>query len=122
MSSTKEHNALLRQSQEVGVRESEVGEESVVESVVREKDGVDDGGDEDGNIEDGDAGNQFESEGTDGQEAGKLLVPGFSEEDVLTDDDEEEIGSCVVTGAFHSATSDDRHEIDYLANKKGKLF
>ena len=41
MSSTEEDNALLRHSQEVGVRESEAGEESVFESVVREKDRVD---------------------------------------------------------------------------------
>ena len=122
MSSTEEDNALLRQSQEVGVRESEVGEESVVESVVCGRDGVDDGGDEDGNIEAGDAGIQLESEGTGGHEAGEVVVPDFGEKDVLSDDDEEEIGRCAVTGSFHSATSDDRHEIDYLANKKGKLF
>ena len=90
--------------------------------MVREKDGVDDGGDEDRNIEAGDAGNQFESEGTDGQEAGEVLVAGFGEKDVLSDDEEEEIGSCVLTGSFPSATSDDRHDIDYLINKEGKLF
>ena len=57
MSSTEEDNALLRQSQEVGVRENEIGEESVVESVVRGRDGVDDGGEEDRNIEAGDVDN-----------------------------------------------------------------
>ena len=122
MSSTEEDNALLRQSQDVGVRESEIGDESVVESVVRGRDGVDDGGEEDGNIEAGDVDNQLESEETGGNEASDVVVPGFGEKDVLSDDDEEEIGSCAVTGSFHSATSDDRHEIDYLANKKGKLF
>ena len=122
MSSTEEDNALLRQSQEVGVRESEIREESVVESVVRGRDGVDDGGEEDGNNEAGDVDIQLESEETGGTEASDAVVPGFGEKDVLSDDDEEEIGSCSVTGSFHSATSEDRHEIDYLANKKGKLF
>ena len=122
MSSAEEDNALLRQSQEIGVRESEIGEESVVESVVRGRDGVDDGGEEDGNNEAGDVDNQLESEETGGHEASDTVVPGFGEKDVLSDDDEEEIGSCAVTGSFHSATSEDRHEIDYLANKKGKLF
>ena len=115
MSSTEEDNALLRQSQEVGVRESEIGRESVVESVVRGRNGVDDGGEEDGNIEDGDVDNQLESEETGGLEASDAVVPGFGEKDVLSDDDEEEVGSCALTGSFHSATSEDRHEIDYLA-------
>ena len=47
MSSTEEDNALLRQSQEVGVRESEVGEESVVESVIRGEERVPGRGNED---------------------------------------------------------------------------
>ena len=122
MSSTEEDNALLRQSQEVGVRESEIGEESVVESVVRGRDGVDDGGEEEGNNEAGGVDNQLESGETCGHEASDAVVPGFGEKDVLSDDDEEEIGSCAVTGSFLSATSEDRHEIYYLANKKGKLF
>ena len=122
MSSIEENNALLRQSQEVGVRESEIGEESVVESVVRGRDGVDDGGEEDGNIDAGDVDNQLKSEGTGGHEASDAVVPGFGEKDVLSDDDDEKIGSGAVTGSFYSATNEDRHEIDYFANKKGKLF
>ena len=32
------------------------------------------------------------------------------------------VGSCAEPASFHSATSDARHEIDYLASKKGNLF
>ena len=56
MSSTEEDNALLRQSQEVGVRESEVGEESVVESVIRGEERVSGSGNRDDSDEAGVAG------------------------------------------------------------------
>ena len=122
MSSTEEDNALLCQSQEVGLKESEAEAESVVESVVRGEERVEDGGDKDENDEAGDAGHGDEVEETGEEEAGGLPVPGFGEKDVPSGDDDEEIGSCVATGSFHSATSDDRHEMDYLAKKKSKLF
>ena len=30
--------------------------------------------------------------------------------------------SCLETGSYHSTCSEERHDLDYLARKKGKLF
>ena len=49
-------------------------------------------------------------------------LPGFGEKDSSDSMDDDDIDSCAKTGSFHSATSEDRHELDFLANKQGKLF
>ena len=47
---------------------------------------------------------------------------GFGEKDVTEDEIvEADIESCPESEYYHSATSDNRHDIDYLADKKGKL-
>ena len=122
MSSTEEDNALLRQSQEVGVRESEVGEESVVESVIRGGEIVSGGGNKD---------DSDEADVTGSLDGARHIVTGvvaettgrrFGEKDVSEDEIvEADVESYPESGSYHSATSDSRHDIDYLANKRGKL-
>ena len=108
---TEEDNALLRRSRAVGLMESEVEVESVVESVDHCGGGVSGTGDE--------------NEGGEANSCPKNLKKtcGFGEKDVTEQDvSETDVESCTETGSFHSVTSDDRHDIDYLASKKGKLF
>ena len=106
MSSTEEDGVLLRRSQEVELKESEAEVESVVESVVQGEGRVADA------VED------------DNVEVVSVIAGagqrGFGEKDSSDKDPEVEDGSCAETVSFHSATSDDRHDIDYLASKKGK--
>ena len=46
----------------------------------------------------------------------------FGEEDVTEDEIvEADVESCPESESYHSASSDNRHDIDYLADKKGKL-
>ena len=120
MSSTEEDNAVLCRSQEVGLKESEAEVESVVGSVVRVGERVSGGGSDDESGEASGGGNQGEAGVSVGH--GELHVPGFGEKAVSDDDGVEEHASIVATGSFHSATSDERHDIDYLARKKGNLF
>ena len=106
MSSTEEDGVLLRRSQEVALKESEAEVESVVESVVQGE---------------GRAVVAVENENV---EVTSVIAGaeqhGFGEKDSSDKDPEVEDGSCAETVSFHSATSDDRHDIDYLASKKGK--
>ena len=123
MSSTEEDNVLLRQSQEVGVRDSEVDVESVVESVIRGEEKVDDSGGNVGSDKASVVGGQHET----GEAVANALVAttvrGFGEKNAPEDDViEADVESCKETGSYHCATIDDRHDIDYLASKKGKLF
>ena len=113
---------MLSRSQEVGLKESEAEVESVVGSVVRGEERDDSGGN--GASDDaGIVGGQDETgEATPGA-AVTTTVCGFGEKDVPEEDViEADAESCAETGSYHSATSDDRHDIDYLASKKGKLF
>ena len=108
MSSTEEDGVLLRQSQEVALKESEAEVESVVESVVQGE----------GRIVDAVEDESVEVVPVVTAGTGKR---GFGEEDGSYEDPEVEDGSCAETAFFHSDTSDDRHNIDYLASKKCKL-
>ena len=122
MSSTEEDNALLRQSQEIGVREGEVGEESVVESVIRGEERVPVSGDRDDSDEASIAGSQNGTRQAVSGEVAETTGRGFGEKDVSEDEIvEAEVESCPESGYYHSATSDSRHDIEYLANKKGAL-
>ena len=120
MCSTEEDSALLRRSREAELVESGAEVDSVVESVVRGEERTSGGGDDD---ENGEA-----SSGGDQEEAGVLVeqaeghVPGFGDKADSSDDSSGEHESVIATGFFHSATSDDQHDIDYLARKKGNLF
>ena len=97
---------MLRRSQEVALKESEAEVESVVESVVQGE---------------GRAVVAVENENV---EVTSVIAGagqhGFGEKDSSDKDPEVEDGSCAETVSFHSATSDDRHDIDYLASKKGR--
>ena len=104
------------------MRDSEVDVESVVESVIRGEEKV---GGSDARGESDEASVTCGRDGT-GEVVSDAVVAttvrGFGEKDVLEDDViEAYIESCTETGSYHSATSDDRHDIDYLASKKGKL-
>ena len=108
MSSTEEDGVLLRHSQEVALKESEAEVESVVESVVQGEGRVVDA------VED------------ESVEVVSVVIAGagqhgFGEKDGSDKDPEVEYGSCAEIVSFHSATSDDRHNIDYLASKNGKF-
>ena len=110
MCSTEEDDALLHRSRGTEFVESEVEAESVVESVVRD-----------------------EADGAGGEEvveyaeldAGRTVVPnfpGFGEKDTSDASVGADVESCVETGSYHSVASDERHDLDYLANKRGNLF
>ena len=111
MCSTEEDSALLHRSREAELVESGAEVESVVESVVREgrEVAVDDDKEESGEASGG---------------GGVVTSHGFGEKDSSEDegpghsDDE----SYVETGSYHSTCSEERHDLDYLARKKGKLF
>ena len=106
MCSTEEDDVLCRRGGEL--LESEVEAESVVESVVRgEKDESGSGGIEEGRVASG---------------AAVSNLPGFGEKDSSDSVCDDDIESCAKTGSFHSATSEDRHELDFLANQQGNLF
>ena len=105
MSSTEEDNVLQRQSRGAGFMESELESESVGGSIIRGEKEVTGSGDQDENEEAG-------------VSAAGSKIRGFGEKDV--DDDEAECPE--ETGSAHSDSSDARHELDYLANKKCKLF
>ena len=49
-------------------------------------------------------------------------LPGFGEKVASDNLGDKDVESCVETGSYHSAFSDDRHDLDYLANNKGKPF
>ena len=109
MSSTEEDGVLLPQSQKVALKESGAEVESIVESVVHGEERI------------------VGAVGDESVEVVPIVTAGagkrgFGKKDGPEDDPEAEGGSCVETVSFHSATSDDRHDIDYLASKKGKLF
>ena len=106
MSSTEKDGVLLRRSKEVALKESEAEVESVVESVVQGEGRVVDAA-EDENVE------VISVIAGAGQH-------GFGEKDSSDKDPEVEDWSCAETVSFHSATSDDRHDIEYLASKKGE--
>ena len=46
---------------------------------------------------------------------------GFGERDVSDDLDDEDVECQAGTGSVHSAASENRHDLDYLANKNGNL-
>ena len=122
MSSTETDNALMRHSQEVGLKESEAEVELVVECVIRGEKKMDGSGDKDESDEASVAGSR---EGT-GEAVADVVAEtterGFGEKEATEDDVvEADVESCPESGSYHSATSDGRHDIDYLANKKGKL-
>ena len=110
MCSTEEDSALLHRSREAELVESGAEVESVVESVVREGREVTVDGDkrEGGEATDGgiSAGHGFGEKDSSGGEG-----PGHSDGE-----------SCVETGSYHSTCSEERHDLDHLARKKGKLF
>ena len=123
MSSTEEDHAFLCQSQEVGLNESEAEVESVVESVIRGEERVHGSGDKDESDEASVAGSQ---DGT-GEAVADIVAEttgrGFGEKDATEDEIvRADVESCPESGSYHSATSDGRHDIDYLANKKGKFL
>ena len=120
MRSTEEDNSLLCQSQEIGLKESEAEVESVVESVIRGEERVDGSGDTDESDEASVAGSQ------DGEAVAGVVAEttgrGFGENDATEDEIvEADVDSCPESGSYRSATSYGRHDIDYVANKKGKL-
>ena len=120
MCSTEEDSALLHRSREAELVESGAEVESVVESVVRgEEKPIGCGGDDE-NEEVSGGGAQEEAGVSVEQAEGR--VPGFGDKANSSDDISGEHESVIATGSFHSATSDDRHDIDYLARKKGNLF
>ena len=98
MSSTEEDNVLLRQSREVGVRDSEVDAESVVESVIRGEEKVDDSG---GNVVSDEAsvvGGRDETGEAMPNAAVAKTVRGFGEKDGPEDDViEADVESCTDT-------------------------
>ena len=104
MSSTEDENVVLSQSRAVGLKESEAEVESVVESVVQGERTVV-ASDE---VEGGEAGDAANDE---------PVGLGFGEKGSSSEDGE----SCAETESYHSATSDGRHDLNYLADKKGKL-
>ena len=108
MCSTEENDVLLRRSRGGELLESEVEAESNVESVVRGKK------DESG------SGGVEEGAGATGTTVS--ILPGFGENDSSDSVDGEDVESCAKTGSFHSATSEDRLDLDFLANKQNKLF
>ena len=99
-----------------------MGEESVVESVIRGEERVPGSGVRDDSDEASIAGSQ---DGTRQAVAGVVTETtgrGFGEKDVTEDEIvEADVESCPESGSYHSATSTGRHDIEYLANKKGKL-
>ena len=118
MSSTEEDNALMRQSQEVVVRESEVGEESVI----RGEEIVSGGGNKDDSDEAGVTGSLDGARNVVTSVVAETTRRGFGEKDVSeVEIIEADVESCPESGSYHSATSDSRHDINYLANKRGKL-
>ena len=112
MCSTEEDSALLHRSREAELVESGAEVEPVVESVVRggREMKVDDDKDESGEARGGGVGvsasHGFGERDNSGDES-----PGHS-------DDE----SCAESGSYLSTCSEDRHDLDYLARKKGVLF
>ena len=120
MSSTEEDNAVLCRSQEVGLKEGQAEVESVVGSVVRGEGRTSGGGGDDENGEASDGGDQEEAGLSIEQAEGH--VPGLGDKADYSDDSSGEHENVIATGSFHSATSDDRHDFDYLARKKGNLF
>ena len=110
MCSTEEDSALLHRSREAELVESGAEVESVVESVVREGGEV---------IVDGD-----KREGGEATDGGISAGHGFGEKDSSGDEGPgpSDGGSCVETGSYHSTCSEERHDLDYLARKKGTLF
>ena len=122
MSSTEEDNALLCHSREVGLKESEAEVESVVGSVIRGEEKVRGCDDRDGSDEASVTGSRDETGEAVAGTVTETVGRGFGEKDVTEDEIVETDGeSCPESGSYHSATSDNRHDIDYLANKKGKL-
>ena len=108
MSSTEDDNAVLCRSREIALTENEAEVESVVESVVQgEGQVVAVVEDENGEVVSG--------------VADESRMRGFGEKNDSADDPGVEVGSCDETASFHSATSDDRHDIDYTASKKVKF-
>ena len=120
MCSTEEDRALLHRSREAELVESGAEVESVVESVVRGEEKPIGCGSDDENEEVSGGGAQEEAGVSVKQAEGR--VPGFGDKANSNDDISGEHESVIATGSFHSATSDDRHDIDYLARKKGNLF
>ena len=120
MCSTEEDSALLHRSREAELVESGAEVESVVESVFRGEEKTSGCGGDDENEEASGGGVQEEAGGSVEQAEGH--VPGFGDRANSSDDSSGEHESVIATGSFHSATSDDRHDIDQLARKKGNLF
>ena len=109
MCPTEEDDDLLHRSRGIELLESEVEAESVIESVVRGEKIESGGGDAHWNE-------------VDESRAGDSNISGFGEKDTSDDPVGEDIEKCVETGSYHSATSDDRYDRNYLANKRGNLF
>ena len=105
ISSTVDDNAVLCRSREVALKEKEAEVESVVESVVQGEGQV-------VAVVENEIGEVVSGV------ADESRMRGFGKKDDSADDPEVEVGSCDETASFHSATSDDRHYIDYLASKK----
>ena len=122
MSSTEEDNALLCHSRDVGLKESEAEVESVVESVIRGEERVRGCDDNDDSDEASVTGCRDETGETVAGIVTETTGRGFGEKDVTEDEIvEADVESCPESGSYHSVTSDNRHDMDYLANKKGKL-
>ena len=109
MTSTEVDNSVLCRSREVALKEIEAEVESVVESVVQGE------GQVVAIVED-------ESGEVVSVVADESRMRGFGKKGDYADDPGVEVGSCVETASFNSATIDDRHDIDYLASQKGNLF
>ena len=109
MSATEEDKVIQHQSRGAGKLESEFETESFVESVVR------------GEKEATGSGEKDETEEA-GSGADVPKVCAFDAKNVDNDVDSEDVERQAETGTLDSATSDDRHGLDYLANKKGNLF
>ena len=120
MCSSEEDSAMLHRSREAELVESGAEAESVVGSVVRGEERTSETGGDDENGEASGGGNQEEAGVSVEQAEGH--VPGFGDKADSSDDSSGEHESVIATGSFHSATSDDRHDLDYLARKKGNLF
>ena len=113
MSSTEDDNALLCQSQEVGLKESEAEVESVVESVIRGEERVHGSGDKDDSDEASVAGSQDGTREAVGGIVTETTERGFGEKDATEDEIvEADVESCPESGSYHSATSDSRHDKD----------
>ena len=108
--SIEEDGSLLHRSRSTEFVESEVEAESVVESVVRGEENEIGGEDVD------------ESAELDADRADVSNFPGFGEKDTSDAPVGEDVESCVETGSYHFAAKDERHDLDYLTNKGGKLF